>query len=106
MVSIMYPHWRSLLPHWTPTQKWMIGAFSFGFLRGMGATYSTFDDLIVHRVILSSYNGAMYLIPPFTIYRALNLLVRAEIYLTKKDPTLYSYVYEEWCGGKNRRVFF
>lgn len=99
----MYPHWRSLLPHFTLSQRWLIGSFSFGFLRGMGAEK---PDLITLKALSSSYNGVLYTLPPIALYGAVSLIARMEIALMKKDPTLFPSMYREWNGETNKNVFF
>uniref|UniRef100_A0A6C0KF96 Uncharacterized protein n=1 Tax=viral metagenome TaxID=1070528 RepID=A0A6C0KF96_9ZZZZ len=53
-------------------------------------------DLFTERFALSLINGALYVIPPFSIFKFMSLLNRIEIKYKGLDPTNYKDSYKEF----------
>lgn len=85
---------------------YMLGTFSYGFLRCMRAEYIEPYNILGKKLCFSVLNGMIYA-SPFGIPKLFNLFDRADIYLNKKDSTKYHDVYVEYGGiCKNKNVIF
>jgi len=80
-------------------------AFTYGFLRGMNASYEAPHDVIGTKACLAFMNGITYAIPPYTPFYIVKLINRIDIKMTGKDPSKHMNDYEDmFC--KNYNVVF
>jgi hypothetical protein len=89
------------------SEKLLVGMFGYGFLRGARADYPPPHDIIGHRLGLSFFNGVYYMFPPYGLLRVTDILNRADVYISGKNPDDYKSIYSEVFGlGKNKNIFF
>lgn len=103
--TLMYPHWRALLPQWNPVHALLTSVFSYGFYRGATAQYPPPHDLLSDRLLFGILNGGLYLFPPYGILRLGAAIKRVEVAATQRDPKAYPPIYKEVLGwGHNERA--
>ncbi len=83
---------------------YMMGMFSYGFLRNMRAEYAEPENVLGTRVGHSLLNGVVYMSPCGVLYLR-DFVNRADVYWTDKNPEKYEKIYRESSGYKNKNVF-
>ncbi len=85
--------------------KYIVGMFTYGFLRGIRAEYKPPHDIIGYQLGLSVVNGMVYVFPPHGIPRLFDIANRADVYFSGKDPEKYPSIYVELFGiSKNKHI--
>ena len=69
--------------------------YGYGFQRQWNSGYQPPSDLIGYKIILSVANGFLYIIPPFSFLRLMNIVNRLQIKFQTKDPEFYPRCYDE-----------
>jgi hypothetical protein len=74
---------------------YFLGAsYVYGFQRQWNGEF-VHPHLFVERTWLCMMNGALYIVPPFSIFHFARLCNRIEIKISNKNPDHYAYSYEE-----------
>jgi hypothetical protein len=76
----------------------IFSSFSYGFYRQWNCNYKQPNDLKTKKILLSTLNGVIYILPPICVFSYIRLLNRFEIKMTGKEPTEYPDEYEEFLG--------
>jgi hypothetical protein len=79
-------------------------SFSYGFYRQWNCEYKYPNDLKMMKLLVSTLNGVVYILPPICFFSYTRLLNRIEIKMTDKDPTNYPYDFEELIYKNNRTI--
>lgn len=79
------------IPHY------MIGMFTYGFIRGMRSKYDEPNNLLGTRIVYSVGNGFIYA-SPFGLKKIIDTIDRLDVYITDKDKEKYKSIYEEGMG--------
>jgi hypothetical protein len=86
--------------------KYMVGMFSYGFLRAARAEYKEPYDTLGKKIVSSTGNGIVYA-SPFGLPHLVYLIDRIDVYVSGKKSEKYDAIYKE-CSGlcKNKNVLF
>jgi hypothetical protein len=76
----------------------------YGFTRSMNGHHDQSHDVIGDKLLIGLINGAMYSVPPYSLFYGIKLLNRIDIKLNGKDPSNHTDNYRDILSS-NPNVF-